>query len=655
MPRLGRVRLVLAALVLLLGALITIEALGTNHDTVPAVTVPRFPPPEARAVRQVDSPAARLLALRHHPIVMIRQRDEICGGDGEPYLPMPVDIVFDNPAVRLRENSGRSDFRAPVLVTAPSIADLADADLTTYLDFPGDPRNPRCSYELWYRASMVGHEPTVYARVIESDDSHVAVQYHLFYVFNDFNNNHEGDWETIQVLYEAPDVVTALRSAPVEVAYGQHAGGERAGWDSGKLRREGTRPVVYIAQGSHASYFGPGVFLGWGDNGSGFGCDSTLLPTREVEVRVEMVPMPALLTGEAPGWVDWPGRWGERQSWEYDGARAPQRTKRWRDPVGWHEDRLRDSSIEIPGTALLGPAPADVFCDVTNYGSIVLMRFVGEPWYFLTVLAAPVTVVGVLLWLSWATLLAALRVYLRYLPAFALLGLLLIPIGMLTNGAYALVMRQSPIRDLLVMMELTPVAYYVAAMPISSLQQVISLLIVAPGVLEVFRAIERREPITARRMVRGVHRHFVPMVRANLKPLAKVVLAQLTVIGLPWAIERAVRWGFVAQAVVLDEAAPGEAPMRSAEAVRGRWWWTAATILALAVIGAAPGPVLGIVLMVTESAGVDFVNTLSSLIYAVALPFSVLGAAVLYRQRQAQTPATGRDGTIPATTEHAAS
>jgi len=110
----------------------------------------------------------------------------------------------------------------------------------------------------------------------------------------------------------------------------------------------------------------------------------------------------------------------------------------------------------------------------------------------------------------------------------------------------------------------------------------------------------------------------------------------------------------VAQAVVLDEAAPGEAPMRSAEAVHGRWWRTAATILALAVIRAAPGPVLGIVLMVTESAGVDFVNTLSSLIYAVALPFSVLGAAVLYRQRQAQTSATGRDGTIPATTEHAA-
>jgi hypothetical protein len=183
-------------------------------------------------------------------------------------------------------------------------------------------------------------------------------------------------------------------------------------------------------------------------------------------------------------------------------------------------------------------------------------------------------------------------------------------------------------------MEYTPVSYYVAALPIASVQQVLSLLVVVPAVLEIYQAIERGERITPRRMLDGVHRHFAPMLRALGRPIGKIVLAQLSVIGLPWAIERSVRWGFVAHAVVLDDTPPPDAPARSAGAVRGRWWRTAATLLVLALAGAAPGPLLGIMLLVTESRAIVDVNALSSLVYAVLLPFSILGSAILYRQRQ---------------------
>jgi hypothetical protein len=288
----------------------------------------------------------------------------------------------------------------------------------------------------------------------------------------------------------------------------------------------------------------------------------------------------------------------------------------------------------VPGTKVLGPAPADVFCGVTGYGSLGLRRFVGEPWYFLSVLLIPIGIVGALLYISWAPVLAALRVYLRYLPVFAALGLLLIPIGIVSNWLYDLMIRYTPVANAVKLMEYTPVSYYVAALPIASVQQVASLLVVVPAVLEIYRAIERGERVTPRRMLRGVHGHFRPMLRAAGKPIGKVVLAQLTVIGLPWAIERWVRWGFVAQAVVLDEVPPAEAPARSAAAVKGRWWRTAATLLVLAIAGAAPGPLLGITLMVTESRALSDVNAISSLMYAVLLPFSILGSTILYRQRQ---------------------
>jgi hypothetical protein len=609
-----------------------VEAIGAQEGTPPA-PVAQDPEPQVRGITQVDSIEARLLASRHRPIVMIRQRDAMCARDGEPYLPVPVELVFDNPAVRLRANNGEDLRRDPVLMVAPGIGDIETAEGDTYLDFPGDPRNPRCTYERWYRASMANHEPTAYARVVESGGTHVVVQYWFFYVFNDYNNNHEGDWETIQVLYEAPDAFAALHREPVEVAYAQHAGGETAGWDSGTLEREGARPVVYVSQGSHASHYGSETYLGWGEKGSGFGCDNTLGPSRELEVTVAMMPLPPVQSGEPGVWLDWRGRWGERQDWQYDGPVGPRRTKRWTDPVGWQQ-RLRDDSIVVPGSSLLGPAPTEVFCGVTRYGSIALMRMVGQPWYILAVLVVPVAAVAALAYLAWATVIAALRVYLRYLPVFAVIGLLVVPIGILSGWLYRVILGRFPFGELVDLTERTPVSYYLAALPIASVQQVLSLLVVAPAVLEIYRAIERGEPVTVRTMVRGVHRHFAPMLRAIAGPIGKIVLAQLTVIGLPWAVERAVRWGFVAQAVVLDDVAPRDAPARSAAAVHGRWWRTAATLLVFAAIGVMPGPLLGISLMVWTSAALRDVNTLSSLIYAVLLPLSILGSTMLYRQRQ---------------------
>ena len=622
---------VLVALVCLLPAGGAAGAQGVPEDA----PVPQDPQPQVRGVTQVDTPEARQLAERYRPIVKVRRRDAICASDGEPYLPVPINLVFDNPAVVLRENSHRNDFHDPMLARSPVLSDIASSDADTYLDFPGDPRDPGCTYERWYRATMVeeGYEPTAYARVVEADGAYVAVQYYFYYVFNDFNNNHEGDWETIQVLFEASSVSRALLTEPVEVAYGQHAGGETASWEGGKLERDGSQPVVYVSQGSHAAHYAPGTYLGWGEQGSGFGCDNTHGPSREVDVAVAMMPVPPVEEGAPGAWLDWRGRWGERQSWQYDGPVGPRRTKRWTDPVGWQEG-LRSSSIAVPGTTLLGPAPTDVFCTVTTYGSVVLMRFVGAPWYFLSVFIVPVAIVGFLMYLAGSTILAALRIYLRYLPVFAVMGLPLVPIGILSDGLYQLAIGYSPLRHLVQLMEYTPASYYVAAMPIGSLQQILSLLLVVPAVLEVYSAIERGERITLRRMVEGVHIHFAPMIRAGLRPLAIVLLAQLSIIGLPLAIERAVRWGFVPHAVVLDDISPAAAATRSERIVKGQWWRTAATMLVLTILAAAPGPLLGIILMVTMSAAIEEVNVMSSLLYAVLLPYAILGSVVLYRQRQ---------------------
>ena len=71
----------------------------------------------------------------------------------------------------------------------------------------------------------------MYAHVATEADrpGKLALQYWLFYAYNDWNNLHEGDWEMIQLVFDAKDAKEALGEQPVEIGYSQHEGAERAG------------------------------------------------------------------------------------------------------------------------------------------------------------------------------------------------------------------------------------------------------------------------------------------------------------------------------------------------------------------------------------------------------------------------------------------
>ena len=57
----------------------------------------------------------------------------------------------------------------------------------------------------------------MYAHVATNpnDPGKIALQYWLFYVFNDFNNPHEGDWEMIQINFHAATPAEVLETTPI--------------------------------------------------------------------------------------------------------------------------------------------------------------------------------------------------------------------------------------------------------------------------------------------------------------------------------------------------------------------------------------------------------------------------------------------------------
>ena len=153
-------------------------------------------------------------------------------GSGEAYRPTSVDIVLGRRDVLLRDPHGK------LVKRAPTSRDLWGLGPGFYIDLPGNPLHPACSYERQFRNWNDGRPPSVCAHVATdpSDPGKVAVQYWFYYTFNDFTDKHESDWEMAQVDFAASSVAAALRVGPYEVDLSQHAGGERSGWTDTKLQ-----------------------------------------------------------------------------------------------------------------------------------------------------------------------------------------------------------------------------------------------------------------------------------------------------------------------------------------------------------------------------------------------------------------------------------
>ena len=88
------------------------------------------------------------LATKYAPIVVARDQTEPCG-DGEPYRPTPVTTVLGNPEVVLRGPDGEQ-------VAGPTAADLVGKGEGWYLDYPGNPLDPGCTYDQWFRTASDG-------------------------------------------------------------------------------------------------------------------------------------------------------------------------------------------------------------------------------------------------------------------------------------------------------------------------------------------------------------------------------------------------------------------------------------------------------------------------------------------------------------------
>jgi hypothetical protein len=335
-------------------------------------------------------------------------------------------------------------------------------------------------------------------------------------------------------------------------------------------------------------------------------------------------------------WLLFGGRWGEKQPWEFNGPRGPNLGSKWAEPVSW-TDNIRDSSIKVPDREGFGPSPTSAFCRLSAAGSQVLIYFGVHPKLVIVGLVALLVVIVVLFIMAHGYLGPTWRLYRRYWRAFGLIGLLAIPIGIVMNGFEYLVAHTAPVEWALSWVGDSPLSRLVLAMLVAVVQSLLMLAIVGPGIIQAMTDAQGGVEPSVRRAYRVVFNQLGKLIRALLRMTVIVTALNVTVVGIPWAIWNFVRWSFFGQAIIVDRAPSGHAALdTSAEAVKGSWWQTLGVGTVFTVIGAAPGPIIGIILMIFGSRTVEFVNSLSSIVFAFTLPFSLIGVTLLYQHLRAR-------------------
>jgi hypothetical protein len=572
--------------------------------------------------------------------VRVVEQTEECG-HGEPFHPIDVDLVFGEQTVSLRGPWNETD----LVKIAPTAADL-QGRYEYHLDYPGHTLDPKCDYEHWARRLTEGSSPAAYAHVA-TDPRHpgkLALQYWFFYPYNQWNNLHEGDWEMIQLVFDAGDAKKALGREPAEIGYSQHEGAERAGWDDDKLERVGEHPVVYPGAGSHANYFDQALHVG-SSGEQGVGCDDTQGPHTQLNPRVLTIPSDPAAAQKAFPWLAYEGRWGELQQSFYNGPTGPSLKTQWTQPIAWVEDKWRSQSYSVPTGGLVGTSATDFFCSAVAKGSVALTQLLRSPQAMLITLALFLALVLFIVWRAtwtpvaplrlarrrtWGQILSAsARMYVRRPIVFLGIGFLLIPL------AFVLTILQKLVLDGFGLIGVdsdseSAGALVILAFAIGLAFTVLGLALVQAATACALVRIDEERPVNPVVAFRDALSHLRPLVGSAAIVALMLAVLSSTAVLLPVGVWLAVRWALVGQVVVLEDRKAVEAVHRSAVLVRRKWFLVASIVGVGAAVVIVGGPFVGAVLILLTDIPFTLLNVLAGVVYALTMPFVALATSYVY-------------------------
>lgn len=243
-----------------------------------------------RALGPLPSAATLALARKYAPVLRL--------SGGEPYQPLRLEDYLSVATL----HSGTPP-HGTLLQSHPTLFSLPAVVGSFYLDIGGAEPNSHASLYPRIEQRLRASHPraTVYFTVKRQPATgRVAIEYWFLYLYNDFYDKHEADWEGVTVFLQG--------TTPLGVSYSAHQGRRWSRW-AAQSSQNGTHPIVYVAYGSHANYPARGrysVRVCWTQNGQ------HCAPTPKVDVASGTGPTlrPSGYDVQQLGGAAYTGDWG---------------------------------------------------------------------------------------------------------------------------------------------------------------------------------------------------------------------------------------------------------------------------------------------------------------------------------------------------------
>ena len=202
-----------------------------------------------RALGARPAASAVQLAAKYAPVLRLAA--------GERYRPLRLEDYLAKTVLR----SG-SPPHGSLTQAQPTLFSLPVTSAPTYLDIRGaEPNAHAANYPIIeQQLEHARPRPTVYFYLAyQPATGRVAIEYWFLYLYNDFYDQHEADWEGVTVVL--------ANGAPLGALYSQHQGRKWIAWSA--LSKTAGHPLVYVAKGSHSDYPKAGHYsirVCWTDN-----------------------------------------------------------------------------------------------------------------------------------------------------------------------------------------------------------------------------------------------------------------------------------------------------------------------------------------------------------------------------------------------------
>jgi hypothetical protein len=570
----------------------------------------------ARPASAQSAADEQALLERFAPVIAIRHQATPCG-DGERFRPVSVDAVLGRDDVVLRDANGE------VVKKSPTASDLAGLGEDHWIDLPGNALEPGCTYEKWART--LDASPSIYGRVTK-DDGHLVVQYWFYWVYNQWNDLHESDWEGIQLQFDTDDIAEAMETMPSRYAYAQHEGAEYADRGDDKVKFvDGTHPVVYAAQGSHASYFSSTRWFGK-SGATGFGCDDTRSPIDRLRPEVVALPRDTPNDGEF-AWLSYAGHWGQKEPFFDDGPTGPASKDRWDEPLAWVDDQGRGSAVTVP---FARSGATDAFCSLSASGSALFNQLLDDPLRVVVFVVALVAAVFVVVRLASRGLLTrAARTWRRHARPFLRIG------GVVVIGGFVAWLLQ------LAIVEATPVGTLVDVagtssawvLPLVALTQAVILIPLIGWIIAASIVVESGEADATRALRAAVGPRASVLLSASLV----VALVGVSLVVLPPLLVLVSLWIVAPVATIRERLAVGASLGRSWRLLKGHRWRALGIVITLCLV-IALGGFLGALVLVVSSVGFTVATLVVTVANAFLVPYCALVLAHFYEELLPTSP-----------------